>query len=492
MPFLLALGLAAAGLQSNEQALAAKSRAAKELMAAGRYADAVPVYRELVQALPGNAGLLLNLGMALHLSGRDGEAVEPLQEALRREPRAFPAAMFLGASYLRLGRADASVDPLEKAVGLEPTNREARTLLVEALLGTRRFADAAPHLRRLARAAPTAPANWFHLGNTYEELAEQALRGLQDRDPENGFALALAADVHRQQKRRGEAFRLYRKAIERHPGLRGLHAAVAQIYRDTGHPDWAAAEEEKERRLPAPNCARDPIECAFSETKYQEVAEAAAKLKTPAGSYWLARAYDALAEEAFARLTALPPSAESHEHKAQRHRDQRRYAESAQEWRQALALAPDDPRLKMQLALTLRLDQDLAGTRSILEGLLRSDPEGIEINSLMGDVLLAQQHPEQAIPYLEKAVRGDASRPHDQGALGRAYALVGRHKDAIGHLQQALPTDTDGSLRLQLGRAYQAAGQPEEAQRVLADYEAFRKANQADGEGGEETPITPP
>jgi thioredoxin-like negative regulator of GroEL len=79
------------------------------------------------------------------------------------------------------------------------------------------------------------------------------------------------------------------------------------------------------------------------------------------------------------------------------------------------------------------------------------------------------------------------------GALGRAYALVGRSADAVPHLEKALPTDADGSLRLQLARALQAAGEAEKARAALADYEAFRKAR-ATGDDGAEAGIglTPP
>jgi predicted Zn-dependent protease len=130
----------------------------------------------------------------------------------------------------------------------------------------------------------------------------------------------------------------------------------------------------------------------------------------------------------------------------------------------------------------------------VLQEALRLDPEAPESNSLMGDVLLARQEPERAIPFLEKAVRGAGSAPpHDHGALGRAYALVGRHADAVPHLRRSLEADTDGSLRLQLGRAYQATGQVEEARAALADYEAFRKAVQADAEAEREaSALTPP
>ncbi|PYT54824.1 MAG: hypothetical protein DMG46_21295, partial [Acidobacteria bacterium] len=45
--------------------LALKSQRAKQLMAEGYFAQAIPLYRELNQAVPNNPGLLLNLGMAM-------------------------------------------------------------------------------------------------------------------------------------------------------------------------------------------------------------------------------------------------------------------------------------------------------------------------------------------------------------------------------------------------------------------------------------------
>jgi tetratricopeptide (TPR) repeat protein len=459
-----------------DAALAAKSRRGTELMAAGRYAEAATLYRELAKVVSGNPGLLVNLGMALHLSGQDREAIAPLEAALRLEPESLPGALFLGASRLRLGQAAAAVAPLQKAVRLQPDNAEARSLLVEALLGLERYAAAEPHLRRLAAKAPSDPAIWFQLGKTYEALAGQAFDDLVKRDPESAYALALVAEARAHQDQGTAAFHLYRQALERGPTLRGLHAAVAGIYRASGHADWAAVEEERERRLPKPDCARDTLECAFSAGRYGEVLTASAAAKTLAAAYWRARAANELAGQAFARLTALPPSAPSHQWTAEMLRDQRRYGESAAEWRRAIAKAPEDPRLKMELAVTLRHNEDLEGAQAALEEALRSEPDSPEANYLLGDVLLARQQPERAIPLLEKAVRAGPKEPLAHGALGRAYALVGKAADAIPHLQEALPADVDGSLRLQLARAYQATGQAERARIALEDYEAFRKA----------------
>lgn len=469
------------------------SRRGSELMAAGRYAEAVPVYRDLANVVPGNAGLLVNLGMALHLSGQDGEAIVPLEAALKLDPESAPASLFLGAARMSLGRTAAAVAPLQKAVRLQPENREARSMLADALVTLDRHAEAEPHLRRLSRAYPGDPVVWFALGKTYEALAGKAFGKLLERDPESPLTLALVAEARLDEGQTAAAFQLYRRALERAPAQRGLHARVAEVYRRTGHPDWAAVEEEKEKRLPKADCARDALECSFAGGKHREVLAAASKLETPTAAYWLARSANALAVEAFARLTALPPSAPSHEWTASFERNAGRYAESAEDWRKAIALAPGEPRLKLELAVTLRLNQDLAGAQQVLEGVLREGADSPEASYLLGDVLLARQQPEPAIPLLEKAVRLEPKLAEAHGALGRAYALVGRSADAIPHLEQALPTDRDGSLRYQLARSYQAAGRADDARRALADYEAFRKAAGAGKEAqGQGVAITPP
>jgi hypothetical protein len=43
--------------------LAAKAQYAREAMKEGRFGDAIPVYQDLVKALPGQPGLRMNLGI---------------------------------------------------------------------------------------------------------------------------------------------------------------------------------------------------------------------------------------------------------------------------------------------------------------------------------------------------------------------------------------------------------------------------------------------
>src|SRR2546425_7981065 len=84
--------------------LATKSQRAKEFMAQGKFAEAIPLYRELNQAVPRNAGLMLNLGMALHMAGDDRESIQPLDAVVKLDPKLAPAWLFLGAARLQLGQ----------------------------------------------------------------------------------------------------------------------------------------------------------------------------------------------------------------------------------------------------------------------------------------------------------------------------------------------------------------------------------------------------
>ena len=68
LPALSFLALAAVPPDADD--LAAMSQRAKTLMAAGRFEEAIPVYKELLAAVPGNAGLLLNLGDGGTYGGR--------------------------------------------------------------------------------------------------------------------------------------------------------------------------------------------------------------------------------------------------------------------------------------------------------------------------------------------------------------------------------------------------------------------------------------
>ena len=146
--------------QSQADDLPAKSQLAKQLMASGNFGQAISVYSELNRAVPNNAGLRLNLGMALQLAGEKREAIPQLQRAVTLDPSLEPAWLFLGATHLQLGEAIAALKPLRTVLGLDPDQQQARQMLADALFSLDRFQEAVVEYRKLTESAPESAPAW--------------------------------------------------------------------------------------------------------------------------------------------------------------------------------------------------------------------------------------------------------------------------------------------------------------------------------------------
>jgi len=310
---------------------------------------------------------------------------------------------------------------------------------------------------------------------------------------DSSFWLTLTAEARLRDQQLSSAFYLYRRALEKAPRTHGLHAALAGIYRQTEHPEWAAIEEEKERQLAPLNCATQKLECAWNDARYDLLLASTRTTNSAESHFWAARAYNQLAVEAFVRLEKLPPSSEQHQVKAQILNRQKRYSEAANEWKAALNFSPDNPEFLEQLAINLKLGQDYGAALPLLEKLLQKQPKSAELNYLAGDTLLDLQRPEDAIPYLERSLQHSPNSLSAHKSLARADLAIGKDAAAIPHLKLALPTDYDGSLHFQLAQAYRATGQPELATRLLAEYQKMQKSQAAESQSTQgELQITPP
>jgi predicted Zn-dependent protease len=488
----LSLAGASASLAQPPSELAAKAQRGQAAMAAGRFDEAARLYAELVQAVPGEPGLRLNLGMALSMAGRPRKAIPHLEAALESgRPELVPAALFLGEVFIELDQPARAVEPLESFLAAQPRNADARQMLAEALLALERHGEAIRHFLKLTEQAPKNPRAWYGLMRSYEGLSQRAFEELEVSNPKSVEILLLVAEGLVAQEQDKGAFRLYREALERRPGLAEVHEALAGIYERQGHPEWAAAERARARSLPPPDCDSVPLECDFRAGRYAKVVQAARSLETAEGRYWLSRAAGELAREAFARLDALGPSPEATLVRVGILRSQRRYSQSRDALEEALQTWPGDPRLRRELATLHFMAREYDEALPMLEELLKEEPGSVELNLLVGEIWVEKRQPQKAVPYLEKAVSGDPSWLRPKAVLGRAYVDAGEAEKAIPQLEAALATDEDGSLRFQLARAYQAAGQPDRARQMRREFQEIQREARAE-EDEDEVVITPP
>jgi predicted Zn-dependent protease len=477
----------AAQSHAQSQLLIDKSKRGKQLMAEQKFEEAASIYRELVRDVPNNPGLLLNLGMALHLAGHSRDAIEPLKSALKLDADIPPAWLFLGASYLSAGDPERSLEPLERYVRLQPDDPGGHQTLGDALFATDKLHEAVSEYKRLAQLETNNPHAWYGLKRCYTALADEAFQAVGRDAPQSAWWFALVADERVKRNQFHSAFFFYRKAEAVQPDLPGLHASIADVYEKTGHPDWAQTERLKGVNG---NCEASPQACDFLAGRYDDVVQRGGT--TPDAYYWQSRGFARLAQNAFEHLEQLPEGPEIHELRAEQMRARRQNLEAAKEWRKALTYAPNDERLREELLSALYRAKDPAALK-LADELLRENPSSPELNFIKGDILLSSQETEKAIPYLETALKLDPKLLAAHHALGRAYMQVGRQAAAIPQLQAALSIDEDGSLRYQLARAYQATGQTELAKKTLEDSAQRQKADREEkSKLEEEMQITPP
>lgn len=166
--------LCASTLWAQADRASEELRRARELVIAGKPEQAIPIYQELVRALPNNPELLMNLCIAEFKAKRYKEAIEQAEAALSLQPDLPSANLFLGASYVELGENAAAIRPLNKVLAVQPNERNARLTLAQALLGAQRYKEAAEQFRNLSELIPDNPKVWYGLGKCYERLAQRA------------------------------------------------------------------------------------------------------------------------------------------------------------------------------------------------------------------------------------------------------------------------------------------------------------------------------
>lgn len=447
-------------------------------MASGKYEEAIPIYRALVKAVPGNSGLITNLGVACHMAGHETEAVTEFTKALKLDPHNIPAQLYLGDAYLSLGETAKAIPHLEVAVRAEPSDADVRGNLAEGLFATRNFRKAATEFEELARLKPNSPEVWYRLGICYQELSQESFDVLQNTAPGSSYWLALVADNRAKAMQMSSAFYFYRKAIAKNPELRSVHASLAEVYEKTGHAGWAKTEQQREEQLGTPNCTIEKYVCAFRADRFQELANLTGK--TPEVCYWKTRAYRKLAVEALAHLGRLPPSPQLHELLARIHTDERQFPGAVEEWQKAYDLSGKNVDVGKELVQALFQVQNFTEAGKLLEGMLQQRPKSAELNYLYGFALLSLKQTKEAARYLEVSLRLDPNSLVAHSSLAQAYLAMGDSKQAIPHLKAALPIDKDGSIHYQLARAYQSSGQMELARTMLEQYQKIHNKQQAE------------
>jgi tetratricopeptide (TPR) repeat protein len=480
------------GFAPQSADLVRRSQAAAAAMQKGSFDEAARIYQELVRAVPGDAGLLMNLVMALAMGGHEAEAIGPLERAIKLKPALVPAQLFLGSSYLALGDATKAVAPLQRAVAAEPSNIEYRRLLARAYVESDRALDAAGQLRVITETHPKLPAAWYALFHAYNDVAQEAIASFADNSSSSWQDLLLA-DALFADGRFADAFGVYRETLETLPSMVSIRDSIASIYEQTGHSDWASIERTKGRLSPA-QCAKRQALCAFRARRYRAALTAAGISMDPESRYWRARAATELTKEALDRLDKLPDSRERREARAAVATADRRYPDAVRELKAGLQLAPKDTALLGQLGTALYLSREYEPALDVLGPLVDQAPgsEDVRVLTAYGDSLLQMDRVDDAVRYLRRAFTADTADRAASLSLARAYIRQEDFRAALPLLEWQIAGDADGSVHVLLSRALTGMGQSDKAEAMLAKSQEIQRAAQRQSEEAGKRVITPP
>jgi tetratricopeptide (TPR) repeat protein len=456
---------------------AARNHAASAAMNQGKFDEAAGIYRELLQSMPNEGGLLMNLGMALAMGGHEADAVAPLERAIELKPGLIPAHLFLGSSYLALGRPADAISPLKRVVAARAADVESRRMLAQAYIETGRPAEAVTVLRAITEIAPRLPAGWYALGHAYNALVQDAMESFSDQPDDSPWRQLLVGDALLADGRLTDAFALNRATLERLPSMVSIHDSIARIYELSGHADWAAVERRKGALAPS-ECARRKALCEFRAGRYRAALGAALSGKDLESRYWRARAATELALASFKKLDGLPDSRERREVHATLATAQRRYTDAIADLKVALSMAPGDPGLLDDLGTAYYSSREFDKAVETFTPLLTANPQDARLLTLVGDSLLQLQRTDEALPLLQRAVERDKTDPMPRLALGRAYLQKGDFAAAVPLIEGELAGDRDGSLHVQLARAYSGLGNKDKAETLLQESQAIQRASQ--------------
>jgi len=208
--------------------------------------------------------------------------------------------------------------------------------------------------------------------------------------------------------------------------------------------------------------------CEFRAGRTRASLDAAGERGDAESRYWRARAAGELARAAFSRLDDLPDSLERRSTRAARARAEERHLDAIAELDAALAIAPGHPALTYDLAASCYAARDYERAVTTLAPLVRAAPDDEKVLMLTGYSLLRLRRLAEAIPLLQRALERNSTDPGPRLALGRAYVQNGNYTAAIPLIEPQLAGDDDGSLHVQLARAYAGVGEQGKAAALLA------------------------
>jgi predicted Zn-dependent protease len=164
------------------------------------------------------------------------------------------ASAMLGMSYFQMGQ-DAKAEPLlVKALKAKPGDDQIEMMLVHILINQKKFDEAVVRLNAFLARNPRDQEAWYLLGKSYVQLSENALRKINEIDPNSIVAHEITGEIDESMHNYDLALVEYKKAIDLAPNQPGTHMHMGDAFWNMSK--WESAQAEFKAEL-----VNDPNNC---------------------------------------------------------------------------------------------------------------------------------------------------------------------------------------------------------------------------------------
>ena len=428
------------------------------------------------------------LGDLLFQRDRWDDASREYRKALGIEPRQSGLHTSLGQTYLHAGKLQEAETEFHLELQLESQNELAWLGLANMQVAKGQATAALESLGKVWEISPEflAVQREFPSIEIPQQQAKTYLSRMQDA-PEGAAMHFLSAALYattnegaladRQSKLLQTDFSAWQQALNA-AGASRADQDACKVHRYSRCVDWLQTRKhltDSERLLLG--------KTRFTLHQYEAAADALAQVQganneNAEASYWLARTYQALGAETYARLQeSFPDSWRTHQLRAEGFALRQDLDDALKEFQVAVQLRPNESELHEalgELHLDNHTDDD---AQSELERALALDPSRTHALYLLGRLYVQKRDNEKALPYLQRALRLQPDLVEASGLLGTAYVRLGQFANAIPKLEKAAPLDHYGNVHYELSLAYRKLGQAELAQKALARSQDLRRSS---------------
>jgi tetratricopeptide (TPR) repeat protein len=160
--------------------------------------------------------------------------------------------------------------------------------------------------------------------------------------------------------------------------------------------------------------------------------------------------------------------------------EQFKHREGAEQFRRALKLYPQLALARINLAIALLYVPDALSARKEALAAAALAPEAPQPYYVLGLLSKSENKPEEALAAFQRVLKID---PRDVGAnvqTGQLYAQQRKYTEAVASFRAALAEEPyNGTALYNLGTALLRAGQREEGQRLMAQFQSLRQSGAA-------------